>query len=228
MGEKEVIKDFGKWICPTNWNEVTLKQFSEIERYYSDKDKKFNVIDVLHILCDKSIDEINALPISFSEKLLEKLSFLQDTPNWGEPTNKIEIDGTMYIINVMEKLKTGEYVAVDTILKSDPHNYAAIMAVLCRKEGEKYDSKFEAEEFEKRVEMFDKQPVTSIMRLVGFFLNLYMVLETPSLLSSEIREGISHIRRDIENSKKNGALSALSTKRLMKKLKKLEKSINSI
>ena len=56
----------------------------------------------------------------------------------------------------MEKLKTGEFVAIDTILKSDPHDYISIFAVLCRKDGEIYDSKFEAEEFDKEFPVREK------------------------------------------------------------------------
>lgn len=220
--------DYGQWTVPASWDEINLKMFEEIERYYDDKDKKFDVREVLHIFTNKTMDEINALPIELTEKLLEKLSFLDKPHAQYEPTYKIKIDGVEYIINVMEKLKTGEYIAVDTILKADKHDYASILAVICRKEGEIYDSKYEAEEFENRKKMFEEQPITSILPIVAFFLNLSIALRMPTLLSLEVQEGLNHIRENIKSSRENGELSARYTKRLMKKLKKLEKSINSI
>ena len=145
--------DYGKISIPTSWDEITLKQFQDIERYYDDKDKKFDAREVLHIFTNKTVDEINALPLELTEILMNKLLFLQEKPKDVEPSNKVKIDGEEYVINVMEKLKTGEYVTVDAILKNDKFDYSSIFAVLCRKNGEIYDSKFEAELFEQRKEM---------------------------------------------------------------------------
>lgn len=226
--DNENVIDFGSWTVPTSWDELTLKQFQEIEKYYSDKDKDFDIRDVLHIFTNKTEDEINALPIVFTNELMNKLMFLKDKPKDYEPSNFIEIDGVRYGINVMEKLKTGEFVAIDTILKNDPHDYISIFAVLCRKDGEIFDSKFEAEEFDKRVELMGKQPAINMLPLIAFFLNLYIVRMTHSQLYSEVEEGLNLMEQNIESSRANGDLSALSTRRLMKKLKKLRKSLKSI
>lgn len=228
MKDKEIIKDFGEYNVPVRWEDITLKQYMEIERYYADKEKKFDVRDVLHILTNKSLDEINELPMAFTEKILEKLSFLMDKPQEKEPTNKIIIDGVDYHINFQNKLKTGEYIAADTIIKDDPHNYAAILAILCRKDGEIYDSKFENEVIEDRIKLFEEQPVVNILPIIAFFLNLYILSEIPTQLSMEIKEGINLMRKDIESSHQNGEISKRSMKSAMKKLRKLEKSINSI
>lgn len=226
--DNENVIDFGSWTVPTSWDELTLKQFQEIEKYYSDKDKDFDIRDVLHIFTNKTEDEINALPIVFTNELMNKLMFLKDKPKDYEPSNFIEIDGVRYGINVMEKLKTGEFVAIDTILKNDPHDYISIFAVLCRKDGEIYDSKFEAEEFDKRVELMGKQPAIKMLPLIAFFFNLYIVRMTHSQLYSEVEEGLNLMEQNIESSRANGDLSALSTRRLMKKLRKLRKSLKSI
>ena len=225
--EKNII-DYGTWTVPSSYEEITLKQFQELTKYYSDKDKKFDVRDVIHILCNKTIDEVNALPMEFAEKILSKLVFLQEQPKYGEPTTNITIDGELYSISIMQKMKTGEYLSVDNILKSDSTNFAAILAVLCRKEGEIYDSTFEAEKFEKRVEMFEKIPMLEAMRVINFFIQRYIALETPSLLSSQLKETINLMRKDIENSVQNGEVSRRTMKSAMKTLNKLEKTINGI
>ena len=227
LEEKDVI-DFGSWHCPTKWDELTLKQFQAIEEYYSDKDKKFDVREVLELFTDHSKEEISQLPIDFVDKLLNELTWLHESPKWGEPTNKIELDGEKYQVNVQEKLKTGEYIAVDTVLKSDKHNYAAIMAILCRKEGELFDSKFENEVLGDRIQMWEKTPVTKVMPIISFFFELWLVSQKNTQLYSMVEEAISLTRQDIESSHKDGALSKRSMKSAMKKLKKLEKSIKSI
>ena len=225
--DKDTI-DYGEYNIPTDWNQVTLKMFSDIERYYGDKDKKFDAREVLHIFTNKSIDEINELPVEFVEILMDKLSFIQESPKEKEPSNKIKVDGETYIINIMEKLRTGEFIAVDSVLKDDKYDYASILAILCRKEGEAYDSKFEAELFEDRRKMWERPPITSILPLISFFINCYIMLETPSQVSSLVEAELNRIQKDIETLRKDGALSALSTKLLKRKLKKLKKSIKCI
>ena len=59
--DNENVIDFGSWTVPTSWDELTLKQFQEIEKYYSNKDKDFDIREVLHIFTNKTEDEIKAL-----------------------------------------------------------------------------------------------------------------------------------------------------------------------
>jgi len=216
--------DYGQWTVPTSWDEITLKMFEDIERYYDDKDKKFDARDVLQIFTNKSMDEINALPMELTEMLMDKLLFLQEKPQDVEPSNKVKIDGEEYIINVMEKLKTGEYVTIDTILKGDKYDYGSILAVICRKKDEVYDSKFEAEVFENRKEMWERQPIMKIMPTLGFFLNLYMTLRIPTQLSLEVEEELNRIQRRIETSEKLGAFRKRYLNWRMRRLRKLLKS----
>ena len=220
--------DYGKWTIPNGWNELTLKQYQEIERYYSNKDKKFDVRDVLELFTDHSRDEVSQLPIEFVERILGNLNWLFKTPDWGEPKNYTEINGEKYIVNIQDKLKVGEFIAVDTAMKADRHNYAAILAILCRKEGELYDAKFENEVLTNRIEMWENVPVTKVMPIVSFFLQCFMILQMPSQLSLEVREAINHTRNNIETLHQDGDLTKRSMKSAMKKLKKLEKSISSI
>lgn len=226
--KNEIIKDFGNWYVPTRWEELSLKTYQDIDKYYSDKEKKFDVRDVIHILTNKSDDEINGLPSEFLDAILEKLSFLSTAPEVGEASNKIEIDGEEYKINIMEKLKLGEYVAVDTVLKADSSDYSSILAIICRKDGEIYDSKFEAEIFEDRKKMFERQPITKIMPIIGFFLNLYTVSKIPSLLCTQVEEGINLIQQNIDNSQKIGVSKRLYLNWQMRKLRKSLKSIKRI
>lgn len=228
MDKNENIIDLGVWNVPKSWDEVTLKMYSDIERFYEDKEENLDVRKILHILTNHTEDEINMLPLEFLEKIMGSLTFLQEPIKEEEPRNWIEIDGERYTVHTENQLKTGEYIASDTALKGDRHNYAAILAILCRKEGELYDSKFEAEVLEDRIKLFEKQPITKILCIIGFFLQLYITSMTPTLLSSKIREAIDLTRKDIETSAKNGELSKRSMKSLEKKLRKLEKSISSI
>lgn len=227
MEDKNII-DYGELNIPESWNDVTLKQYQEIEKYYENKDEDFDVLSVIDILIGKDKDYIKSLPMEFLDIILDKLSFLTVSPQAPEPSNKITIDKETYTIHFENQLKVGEYIAADSILKSDKHNYAALLAILCRKDGELYDSHFENEVIEDRIKFWEKQPVTKVLNLITFFLQLANLLYLPTLLSSQIGEAISLTQQNIDNLRKNGEISAFSTKLLKRKLKKLRKSISTI
>ena len=224
MEDKDNRIDLGEWTVPSKWTDIDLATFSEIERYYEEKEKDFDMREVLHILTHKTMDEINMLPAEFLDIILEKLSFLQKQPEVGEAKNEIMVDGEKYFINIMEKLKTGEYVAFDSALKNDRHDYASMLAILCRKQGEVYDSKYEAELFELRKEMWNKQPVVNILPLVSFFLQLWYVQEMFSQLYSLVEEAVNHTQQSINSSHKIGVFKRRSLNSQMKKLRKLLES----
>ena len=231
MAKITVEKDFGEWKVPQSWDDLTLGKFQELERLYDgddDKERKFDVRDVLDLMTDRTKDEINELPIEFTDSLLRKMYWLHEQPDFGKPSNKITIDGVQYTVHNENEMKFGEYVALDTALKGDKHNYAAMLAILCRKDGEIFDAKFENEILPSRIEFWKNVSVMKVMPIVSFFLELSSMSLQVSQLSLEIQEGINHILKHIETSKQNGVFSALYTKWQVRKLKKLQKSIKNI
>ena len=231
MAKIKVEKDFGEWKVPSSWDDLTLGKFQELERLYDgddDKERKFDVRDVLDLMTDRTKDEINELPIEFTDMLLRKMYWLHEQPDFGKPSNKITVDGVQYTVHNENEMKFGEYVALDTAMKGDKHNYAAMLAILCRKEGEIFDAKFENEILPSRIEFWKNVSVMKVMPIVSFFLELSSMSLQVSQLSSEIQEGINHILKHIETSKRNGVFSALYTKWQVRKLKKLQKSIKNI
>lgn len=229
MAKITVEKDFGEWKVPSSWDELTLGKFQELERLYDgDEERKFDVRDVLDLMTDRTKDEINELPIEFTDSLLRKMYWLHEQPDFGKPSNKITIDGVQYTVHNENEMKFGEYVALDTALKGDKHNYAAMLAILCRKDGEIFDAKFENEILPSRIEFWKNVSVMKVMPIVSFFLELSSMSLQVSQLSSQVKEGINHILKHIETSKQNGVFSALYTRWQMRKLKKLQKSIKNI
>ena len=231
MAKITVEKDFGEWKVPQSWDDLTLGKFQELERLYDgddDKERKFDVRDVLDLMTDRTKDEINELPIEFTDSLLRKMYWLHEQPDFGKPLNKVTIDGVQYTVHNENEMKFGEYVALDTAMKGDKHNYAAMLAILCRKDGEIFDAKFENEILPSRIEFWKNVSVMKVMPIVSFFLELSSMSLQVSQLSLEIQEGINHILKHIETSKQNGVFSALYTKWQVRKLKKLQKSIKNI
>lgn len=221
--------DLGKWSLPTRWDEVTLGQFAELEKLYKgEASKGVDAVDLISIMSGRTKDEVMELPVDFMETMAIHLVFLETQPEIEKPLNSIEIDGETYIINVKEKLKFGEYVDFDQLVKSDPCDYPSMLAILCRKEGEAYDSDFIANEFQKRVDMFAGQPITKILPLIAFFLELSTTYMGLSSNYSMTKEALNQEVQNLENSAKLMGGKGLRMYLLMKKFKKLKKLINRI
>lgn len=221
--------DMGEWKLPTRWDEVTLAQFAKLEKLYrGEASKGVDPIDLVSIMSGHSRDEVISLPIDFMETMVIHLVFLETQPQMDGPKDRVEIDGETYIVNVKEKMRFGEYVDFDQLVKNDPYDYPSMFAMICRKEGELYDSDFIANEFKKRVDMFSRQPVTKMLPLVAFFLELYTTLSGLSLNYSQVKEALSREVQTIEDSARRMAGNGLRMYLLTKKFKKLKKLINRI
>ena len=211
---KEVIMNFGEWKIADKWEDVSLRQFTELMKLNDNGIK--DVRDVIAILSDHTKDEINLLPIDFIESMMARLTFLNKAPEVNN-SNEIKIDGEVYFVNVMEKLKTGEFIDVNSAIQSDSLNYAAFLAILCRKKGELYNDDFVANHLDERIEMYNNQPITKILPVIGFFLNLWRISKAPSQnCMTEIHQTANQLLKDTETSLRSGGYKKLSLKHLMK------------
>lgn len=225
MKEKEIDFEIN---FPLSWDEITLKQYQDIETLY-DKNENATMIDILGVISDKTPKELKTLPFDvFEETIMPQLTFLNEKPEEKEPTNKIVIKGETYFVNFMEKMKTGEFIDSQMVLQNDKHNYAMLLAILCRKQGEIYDDDFIANVLNDRVKMYEQQPITNILPIVAFFLQLWTQLNLPSLLSFKIEETIDLTLQSLQSLKKGGVGKTLSTLLLKRKLQKLKKQCRRI
>ena len=229
MKIEDEIMDFGEWILPTKWEDITLEQWSKIQELYGEsEDKELDLTELIHILANKPKEEVKQLPIDFLEKILASLTFLNIKPKEEKPLPRIEIDGVKYEINIMEKMKVGEYIDTTTLIKNDKYNYPMLFGIICRKKNEKYDDDFIADVLPSRIEMFSKQPITNILPLMGFFLTKWNLSNQISNLYSMVEEALNHTHQDITSSIQNGVITKHYGKSLEKRLKGYEKQIKNI
>lgn len=220
--------DFGKITIPTKWSEVTLKQFQELMKVYNQEDK--DILDILAIFTQKSKKELRQMPSEFIETMLVHLQFM-NTKLEVEPSSQIDIDGKIYRINYTEKLKFGEFVDVETLIKEDKYNWAAILAMLCRLEGEIYDDDFIANQLDERIKMYESLPIDRALQLINFFLKLklrYITYSLKSLTLKEAREAAESLVQSIRDSLKDGAGTKLNSIYAKIELRKLEKQLKCI
>ena len=215
--------NFGEWNLPTSWDKVTLRQLMDIEKMQSEG--SIDPSGVIAVLSGHDIDEVNALPIQFVEKMVENLDYLKEMPD-VKPSAMIEIGDETYQVEVKEKMSFGEFVAVQTALDADQHCYSTILAILCRKPGEKYTSDFENQVLPERIKIFENASCIEALKVVGFFLTVYQLRYVmPSQLSSLKEAALSLTQENIESLRRSGRGSRLLTSLQTRKLKRLRKYI---
>lgn len=217
--------ELGQYNIPTKWEEVTLKQFQQILEL---EDKNDNLA-ILAIMLGKTKEEVQQLPSKVLTLFYQNLNFFKEEPR-TESDNKLTINNELYVINDKDNMKVGEYADFNEILQYDRNNYAYMLAILCRKEGEVYDDKFIAEKLNKRKEMFENIPVTEALKTVNFFFQKFISLKTNTMnYSTALKEEVeSLIAESIKDLRKNGGFFRPSNLRAIMKLKKLKKQLKSI
>ena len=167
--ERIVAKDFGNITVPTSWEQITLGQFITLMKLQEEENKEdVSLIDIMAVLTGTDKKYIYSLPSDFANTIMAHLLFL-NKPLKEEPKAEVIIDGNLYKINYMEKLKFGDYTDANTVMANDKFDYASLLAILCRREGEIYDDDYIAEHLDERTEMWNNQPITKVYPLVCFF-----------------------------------------------------------
>ena len=220
-----VEKDFGEWNVPTSWDEVTLGQLQALDALNGSTPSLSQVVSVLS---GRSIDEVDALPVQFANALLAKMSFITERPEI-EPSVSCEIGGERYSVNVVEDMKLGEFVAVETVLSADKDDVAGVLAVVCRKSGEVYDTEFENKVVEERKKMFLDAPCTKVLPVVAFFLLRWELSENCSRRYSAMKEEALNLTQTCIDSLASSTvgIGSLSRSRARRKLKRLKKHIST-
>lgn len=220
--------DFGKINIPTKWEDITLKQFQELMKIYEQEDK--DILDILALFSGRDKKELKQMPKEFIDTMLVHLQFMNTTLE-VEPKSSIEINGETYKINYTEKLKFGEFVDVEGLIKDDKYNYAALLGMLCRKDKEIYDDDFIADKLDDRIKMFEELSIDKALQLINFFLKLKLrsiAYTQKSLAIQQGKEQAELLAQSIRDSLKDGDLKKLDMIYAKTELRKLEKSLKSI
>ena len=229
--ERIVAKDFGNITVPTSWEQITLGQFITLMKLQEEEGKEEpSIVDIMAVLTGTDKKYIYSLPSDFANTIMAHLLFL-NKPLKEEPKAEVIIDGNLYKINYMEKLKFGEYTDANTVMANDKFDYASLLAILCRREGEIYDDDYIAEHLDERTEMWNNQPITKVYPLVCFFLTLSALSEKHlEHYMTEGEQAIDQLLTHIENSLRSGEVKKFSLNYVKArwKLRKLRKCMSQL
>lgn len=224
MGRKRTNYEFSN--VPKSWNDITLKKFQELSRLYKDNEQ-ITDIQLIAFFTDKKEEYIKDAPVAVINVIMQYLDFINQPLDDTTTATTITINDTEYQINTQDELKFGEYVDIQTILKDDQDNLAAILAILCRKKDEEYNDEYIARVLPERIKMYEEMPIVEVKPLINFFLECCLQ-SAIHIQQSSIKNLANQQVQLIENFLKNGdgkKRSILWRMRTLRKLKQYKKAI---
>ena len=169
---------------PNSWEDMTLGNYIDFFNFQdSNKDREVDdlyMIEVFEMLsdCDRVLD----IPINELKDLLGELLFLSDTPKLNE-NKTILIDGKLYGCADLNKMTTGEYISIKTLMGSEKtvlNGLPKLLSIIIRPAEEVIDSetgekklkieKFSVDNLTWRAEKFKELKVVDVLHWISFFL----------------------------------------------------------
>jgi len=169
---------------PNSWEDMTLENYIDFFNFQdSNKDREIDdlyMIEVFEIL--SKCDEVLDIPINELKDLLGELLFLSDTPKLNE-NKTILIDGKLYGCADLNKMTTGEYISIKTLMGSEKtvlNGLPKLLSIIIRPAEEVIDSetgekklkieKFSVDNLTWRAEKFKELKVVDVLHWISFFL----------------------------------------------------------
>jgi len=201
-----------KYFLPTQWNQVKLGQYMEIQEHSENEDlgDVERLCCILTALSGISREDINLMPLDNLTTLRVQVSLLLERRAKKKLKHVITIDGNLYGFHPnLSQLTLGEFVDLETYIKNGvTQNLDGILSLLYRpivaKKGDKYDIE-EYKPSDERKELFRKHfTADNITGASVFFLTLgKQLIRTLAIYSPQIMKHLKK-RATIPTSSKDG------------------------
>lgn len=183
---------------PQSWQDICL---GEYERWFRVEPKsRIEQIKLIADICGIDIDLLLNNPTQIFDTIVDIVKFVFEEYG-GESVNRIEIDGKIYAVAFTEELTLAEWVDVESVFESKSESHLSdILSILCRPEGEEYNSKLS----ESRKEMFANLSMDKVLPLLAFFLQQRKKYQNVSNHYSEVKEMVDQYLLLTQNFVGNG------------------------
>ena len=109
-----------------------FKKYQSIATEYKDKNDIDTYIQLVHILTDKSIEEVEEMELDEFKDIVQSIDISEENTTNLPFITKIEIDGKTYISTIKESFNYNvkQISLLTTIVKNNPTNYVTDLAAI--------------------------------------------------------------------------------------------------
>lgn len=195
-----IIKiDSIQYQVPECWEDV---QLADYERWFDfTADSKQKEVELISLISHIPLDTLSNLPLSFYTEVMEMVDFAF-AGNEYKPSNQILIDGEVYSIATKDELTLAQYVDVEATFEEEDNDskLSEILAIVCLKRNERYDSKM----LKEKKKIFQDLNMNQVFPLLAFFLQLKKNLLKITTFYSRVVEQANQFADLIRTSAENG------------------------
>lgn len=203
---------------PTNWNDVSLKQFDELVETSNDKNLTIadREVKIISILTGLSVQDVFNLDVPSFQAISNSLTFLNKMPVKTMPKEKITLNGKEYHVDLYPKnFIAGQFLDYKVILGEQiDKKTARLVACFLYPEGAHYnDGSYDVEEVVNTIN--EHMSVVEVTGYTNFFMIQYTAYAS-SLLE--------YSKRQVKRSK---VMSKQEKQEVLKNLDNVKASISS-
>lgn len=190
----------------TKWSELPMGKFLEIRKIELGDDPFEAAMKINAILCDKSLDDVMAMPLKEVAKISEGRKFLLKRPVARITRKKYRLGDREYIFDGRpDKMTTGQYI---DLVHTDPEDIVSALAIfLIPADAQGYLKGYESEDV--KLDILKYLSAEEGLSMANFFTTALDILQ---------RRAVRQAKRALKKARKQG----VETEQAEKMLEKLE------
>ena len=199
----------------SNWDEITWNEYEQIEQIISaDIPSDYKAVNLISILTNKSVDEIENLPIAQFQRLLPVLEFLKEQPKIHKHKFNYNVNGREYIFKgQLTDISTAQYIDYRNYMNDEEKDIVKLFSCFLIPKGHDYNDGYDVEQVKSDIGdmcWLDVRAATFFFRiqLAAYILILKSSLRKTMKKSKAAKKD----RKQVEESLNNMACCLLSSK----------------
>lgn len=141
-------KHFPNCVMKSNWKEITVNEFIQLEQLLkSDIPESYRTANIVALLSNKSLDEVEDLPISTFMSLSKNISFIQEQPKYNDVEKEYTINNRVYELHAdVTQISTAQYIDYQNYSKEEEKDITKLLSCWLIPKGHKYNDGYDMKE----------------------------------------------------------------------------------
>lgn len=129
----------------TSWDEITLNEFIQLDQLiHADIPDSYKTSNIVALLCNKSLDEIENLPITQFKSLVSKLDFIYTKPAYSDVEKSYSLNGHEYKLKAeIPSITTAQYIDYQAYMKEPDKDLTKLISVWLIPAGHEYNDGYD-------------------------------------------------------------------------------------
>lgn len=132
----------------SNWKEITVNEFIQLEQLLkADIPESYRTAHVVALLSNKTLDEVEDLPLQTFMSLSKNISFIQEQPKYNDVEKEYTINNHVYELHAdVTQISTAQYIDYQNYSKEEEKDITKLLSCWLIPKGHKYNDGYDMKE----------------------------------------------------------------------------------